>query len=405
MSRRTVIRGAGAGALAVGGAGITGAPIISAFGPARASAQDAYDIAVIRWDPADIYFNGVQAGQELERQRIEAEDGVSITFTVIAANDAADQLDGLNAQIARGVDGVLLAPWRGEAMRASVTQMREQGIPVVTHNALVPDAPQVFVAFDNEEAGAAAGQRIVDRLTELRGPDWASQGGVLVELRCIITASFDIGRYTGWRSVIDPILAENPNLTTEVREAGCDGGEARKAVDDLISRYGDQLLAVFSVDGTMGVGGAVPALDARGMLLPPDDPMHVPIGTVDATTPELQAIARGNSDHASVQPAIGEGILSMRLLYEMMKTGEFLAAPSGEETLAPIAEPDPEAEETWKPVEILPGPTFDGPWYKLNVVGVPGDLEPNDHRLWANFLAYEETGQWPDNAEGVAEGA
>jgi hypothetical protein len=51
---------------------------------------------------------------------------------------------------------------------------------------------------------------------------------------------------------------------------------------------------------------------------------------------------------------------------------------------------------------VIPGENFDGPWYKLNVVGVPGDLEPNDQRLWANFVVHQETGEWPDNAQGAA---
>ncbi|MFN8561155.1 MAG: hypothetical protein U0703_05915 [Anaerolineae bacterium] len=38
-------------------------------------AKDTYHVAVIRWSPDDIYFNGVQLGQELERQRIMEEDG------------------------------------------------------------------------------------------------------------------------------------------------------------------------------------------------------------------------------------------------------------------------------------------------------------------------------------------
>jgi ABC-type sugar transport system substrate-binding protein len=159
VTRRQVVAGAGASALAL--AGVTPFSLARPFATQRAAAQDAYEVAVIRWDPADIYFNGVQLGQELERQRIEQTEGVTINFTVVAANDAAEQIDGLNAQLARGVDGVLIAPWRGEAMRAVVSQMREQGIPVVTHNAVVPEAPQVFVAFDNVEAGAVAGQRIV----------------------------------------------------------------------------------------------------------------------------------------------------------------------------------------------------------------------------------------------------
>ena len=88
-------------------------------------------MAVIRWEPNDIYFNGVQLGQELESaKRIEEKDGVKIEFTVFGANDVSAQRNALDAQVARGVDGVLLVPWRGEAMIKSVNELREKGIPV-----------------------------------------------------------------------------------------------------------------------------------------------------------------------------------------------------------------------------------------------------------------------------------
>ena len=237
---------------------------------------------------------------------------------------------------------------------------------MVTSNAWVPDAKQVFVAFDNEEAGKLAGEAIVKRLNTLRGEDWAAKGGVIIELRCIITASFDIGRHTGYHSVFDPIVAANPKVKIETRECGCDGGQARKAVDDIISRYGgENILAVASIDGTMGIGGAVPAFQAQGLLFPPDDPKHIPITTVDGTVPELQAIARGHMDHASVQPAIGEGVMSMRLLFEMMSSGKLIEAPAEKSVIME------DSKELWAPVQVIPSDQFDGPWYRTTAYSVP----------------------------------
>jgi ribose transport system substrate-binding protein len=327
-----------------------------------AFAQDNnYEIAVIRWDPADIYFNGVQFGQELERQRIEKEEGVSIEFRVTGANDVSAQRNGLDAQLARGVDGVLLVPWRGEAMRGIVTKMREDGVPVVTSNAWVPDAPQTFVAFDNEAAGRLAGEALVARLDELRGENWRDEGGVIIELRCIITASFDIGRHTSYRSVFDPIAAENPNVVIEEREAGCDGGDARKAVDDLVSRYGgEKILAVASIDGTV---------------------------------PELQALARGEIDHVSVQPAIGEGIMSMRLLWEMIKSGGPLKVPESEVTILSGS------DALWAPVQIIPSENFDGAWYKTSVYAVPGDVAHDNSEIWSTQVYKRDNGEMPKFAE------
>ena len=357
---------------------------------ASVGAQETYEVAVIRWDPADIYFNGVQLGQEMERQRIQEEHGVQIEFRVFGANDVSAQRNALDAQLARGVDGVLLVPWRGEAMRGAAEQMREDGVPFVVSNAWIPDTEQVFVAFDNEAAGRNGGEALVRRLNELRGENWAEEGGVIIELRCIITASFDIGRHTGYRSVLDPIADAHENLTIETREAGCDGGEARRAVDDIISRYGgENVLAVASIDGTMGVGGAVPAFQAQDLLFPPDDPRHIPIATVDGTVPELQAVARGHIDHISVQPAIGEGVMTMRLLYQMMTEGVDSVPTSGAV----------EGDELWMPVNIVTSDVFQGPWYKTSAYSVPSDVAYDDVNAWANLMHMNTEGELPDFTE------
>ncbi len=346
-----------------------------------AIAKDSYRVAVIRWEPNDIYFNGVQLGQEMEKKRIEAADGVKIEFAVFGANDATQQRNALDAQLARGVDGVLLVPWRGESMIKVVNELSEKGVPVVVSNAFVPNARETFVAFDNESAGREGGEAIVNWLDKNRGADWKTKDGVIVELRCIITASFDIGRSAGYHSVFAPIVEANPNIKIETREAGCDGSKARKAVDDLISRYGkDKILAVASIDGTMGIGGAIPAFAAQGMLKKSDDPAHIPVATIDGTSPELEAVKKGDLTHVSVQPATGEGVVSMRLLYEMMKSGKLLDKPAQAGTY-PI-----EGEELWTPVEIIPSDKFDGAWYKTQTYSVPEDVSADDPRNWANQM-------------------
>lgn len=366
--------------------------ILALLAAAATLAKDVYRVAVIRWDPADIYFNGVQMGQELERQRLEKAHGVKIEFRVSGANDVNQQRTDIETQISRGIDGMLFVPWRGEVMRSMVSDLYKKGIPVVTSNALVPDAPQTFVAFDNRHAGSLGGEAIVRRLTELRGADWASKGGVIIELRCIITASFDIGRHEGYRSVFDPLVKGNPNLKIETREARCDADKARKAVDDLISRYGAaSVLAVASIDGTMGVGGAVRALQAQGLLYPFEDPRHIPVATVDGSLVELQAIALGHIDHVSVQPADGEGVLSMRLLFDMMKAGRPMARADKASTLMA------DSKELWAPVQVEPGTAFDGAWYRTKAFSVPSDVRYDDPRLWSiQMYKMENGGKAPD---------
>ncbi|MBB3932105.1 ribose transport system substrate-binding protein [Kaistia hirudinis] len=352
-----------------------------------AEAKD-YKVAVIRWEPNDIYFNGVALGQQQEAKRIQTETGDTITFNVFGANDAGDQLNALQAQVDRGVDGVLLTPWRGEAMRAIVQQLNEAGVPVVTSNAWVPGVPQTFVAFDNETAGRLGGEALVKRLDTLRGEGWRKDGGVFIELRCIITASFDIARHKGYRSALDPIAAEYPGVKIVEQEAGCDGGKASKAVNDIISREGpDKILGVASIDGTMGVGGAVPAFKAQDLLFPIDNPKHIPIATIDGTVPEFQSMARGEIDHISVQPATGEGTITMRLLYDLM-SGKPL--PTEANILLPGETP------LWAPVKVSQPDAIKGPWYQTQAYSVPGVANYDDPRNWANEMAVVTTGKMPD---------
>lgn len=366
-----------AGALAIAACSGQGANGSSAGTGGNGGDDKTYNVALIRWSPDDIYFNGVQYGEELEAKRIEKAEGVKINFTVIGANDVSAQVNGLRAQMAKGVDGVSLVPWRGEAMTNLVKQLREKNIPVVTHNAYVPDAPQTFVAFDNERAGELAGQAIVDTLEKNRGPDWAKRGGVIIELRCIITASFDIGRHKGYHKVLDPIVRANPGLKIETREAGCDGGKARTAVDDIMSRYGkDKVLGVASIDGTMGVGGAIPAFKSAGVLFPSSDRRHIPVTTIDCTQPELDSIAKGELTHCSEQPAIAEGVITMRLLWDMMKNGTTEPSKGAEKSSS-------DGQQPWQPVRVIESKDFDGAWYQTQAFSVPGDLPPDDPKHWA----------------------
>jgi ribose transport system substrate-binding protein len=134
---------------------------------------------------------------------------------------------------------------------------------------------------------------------------------------------------------------------------------------------------VASIDGTMGIGGAIPAFAAQGMLAKSDKPEHIPVATIDGTRPELEAVLKGDLTHVSVQPATGEGIVSMRLLYEMMKSGELKTKSAAKGTY------DVGSEELWTPVEIIPSEEFDGDWYKTQAYSIPEDVPADDPRNWA----------------------
>ena len=403
MTRRRLLRNMGLGVV-----GLSSASWLAACGGGGGDSGgggESFTVASIRWSSDDIFFNAVQYGQELEVERLK-KAGVNIDFTVSAASDETEQVNAMQTQIDRGINGILHVPWRGEAMIPLLEQAHSRNIPVVTHNLSVPDAPQAHVAVDNVEAGRLAAESLVRRLEELRGPDWASQGGLIIATRCFTTEAFDIGRFTGFEEVMNPILEENSDLTLEVFQTECAAENARSGVDDLLSRYGnDALLAVWSIEGTGAVGGIIPALESRGLLFPADDPKHIPVTAIDGTGPEMTAIERGELDHTSQQPTVGEGIMSMRMLYNYMKQkklpepnsalepGASLNAPWKPVELGSPVEIFADAKEVWQPITIVADERFAGPWYQLPIVEIPKDIPP------------DSPDSWPNQIEGEVEGA
>ena len=337
-----------------------------------------YTIAQVRWDAGDIFFNGVAAGEEQAIAALEEEFGVNIELKTVAANDAGEQLNGLQQLITQGIDGVSLVPWRGESMVSVLNQLKSEGIPVVVHNLTVPDQTAPLVAFDNVAAGRLAGEALLAGIEAARGADWASQGGSILLLRGDITASFDRDRFAGYMEAMQPILDANPGVEiVERADLGYAGEPARGAVADAITSAGaENILAVGSVDGTMAVGGAIPALKTGGAVVGSGQPNAVAITSIDCAQAELDSIAAGELTHCSEQPALAEGELVMQLLYDMMSR-DSLEPSEGIEQIE-IWDGKP-----WAPVEVTTRDDIEGPWYKTQAFAVPGELPVDSPDHWA----------------------
>jgi ribose transport system substrate-binding protein len=341
--------------------------------------KKSYNVAIVRWDAGDIFFNGVQAGEEKAIKDLEQKNGVKITTKVVAANDASGQLNGLRSLMAQGIDGVSLVPWRGESMVNTLKQLHNQKIPVVVHNLTVPGAQYPFVAFDNQEAGKLAGTAMVDIIKKARGDAWASKGGTIMLLRGDVTASFDKDRFAGYMSVLKPLADQNPNLKI-VERANLDyeGEKARKAVDDQITRVGkDNMLAIGSVDGTMAVGGALPALKTSGAVTAANKPNRVAVTSIDCSKAELDSIKAGALAHCSEQPALAEGQLVQNLLFDMMKNKTLTPSDAAQNVAGWDNAP-------WAPLQKTNRPDVGGAWYKTKTFGVPDQVPVDSPFHWAN---------------------
>lgn len=354
------------------------APTSGGTGADSGGQKAKYRVAQIRWEAGDIFFNGVAAGEKNAIKRISQQNNVEIDLRTVAANDAGQQVNGIQQLITQGVDGVSLVPWRGESMVSVLKQLEAKKIPVVVHNLTVPGAAAPFVAFDNVTAGKLAGEAMVAAIAKARGADWASKGGTIVLLRGDITASFDKDRFTGYMQVLKPVVDANPKVKIlERADLGYAGEPARGAVADAITSAGAaNILAIGSVDGTMAVGGAIPALKTGGAVVGTGQPNAVAVTSIDCSQAELKSIAAKELTHCSEQPALAEGELVMRLLYDMMSK-KSLQPSSGIEQVAEWS------GKPWAPVEVATREDIKGPWYKTKAFAVPAQLPVDSPDHWA----------------------
>ncbi|MCC8180499.1 MAG: sugar ABC transporter substrate-binding protein [Planctomycetes bacterium] len=360
---------------------------------ALAGEKKEFTIANLRWDMGDIAFNGDQHGTEMEIADIEKRDGVKINMLTYGSNDPQEIRKAAEAYFARGVDGILLSAFQPSAVIPVVREANRRGIPIVTHDSAVPGQKQITVYPLAVSAGEIVGEALLKNVEEIRGEEYLkNEGGHIVELRGIVTMGVDIQRYTGWRNSLEKFLAKYPKVTVSTHVAEFSANKARQAADANVARYGDKILCFFSIDGTMGVAGAIPALKSAGLFKPKNDPKHIPVATIDGTEEEFEAARRGDLDFFIDNGKITQGRLAMRTLYDWMTQGfDAMPGPGGE--LWPLD------DDIREPYVIVDGqtqePKFDGYIYSFRNLCYPLDMDGYFKEGWGNQYYHAINGKWP----------
>jgi D-xylose transport system substrate-binding protein len=193
-----------------------------------------------------------------------------------ANQDEATQQQQVESALTEGIDVMVLDPVNGQAAGPFVTQAQAEGVPVVSYDRLILDAPvDYYISFDNERVGMLQGEAMVEKLQA----DGAS-GGILM-----INGSPTDNNATlfkqGAHSVIDgsgfEVLDEYDTVEWLPQNAQdwMDGKLAELGPDGFVGVYAAN-------DGT--AGGAIAAMKAAGMA--------APLPPVTGQDAELAAIQR-----------------------------------------------------------------------------------------------------------------
>ncbi|MGE5582916.1 MAG: sugar ABC transporter substrate-binding protein [Bacillota bacterium] len=374
-------------------------------------------VAQVAWGLDDIFFQTVQDGTKYELDRLSKKYGFTYTRDLLGDQKPETQVKYLETLMAKKPDILVFCPVDSNLI-GPVQQYNAENIPVITNNVTIYGGKHTFVAFDNVIAGETTAKAMIRRLEKKYGKDpktWAAAGGVIVELTGDWAMSIARDRSRGFHNIMDPIAKDTPGLQVVTEEGKWNSDIAYKKMADLITKYGDKIIATYTHDGTMSIGGVWPALVAAGKGYTIDNPKHIIMCCIDGTSPELQMVREKKLDSVTIQPAWGEGEVVARLIHDIWTKGEKGIAKVGTTLYANEKRPlimdlarnqftkeeyNKGAKPVWAPVQVVagkvPNGSWEGVWYKTNsTMTCPDDYPADSKILWGNFWPYLKTGKWP----------
>lgn len=218
--------------------------------------------------------------------------------------DAQKGTDQLNTCIGRGVDGIILWPVDPQAYVPGMAKAKDAGIPVVLINSpMGEEAEGYYTSFtgpDVYEEGELSAQALHEEL--------GGEGNVVIVAGQAGNGT-TIGRTDGFNDALEE-LGSNIEVLETVN-ADFDQQKALIASRDLITRFGDDIDAVYANDDTMARG----FIDAWIEAGKTEFPLIVGInGQADA----FQSIRDGQMFATILQSPVEDGKLALETMVKIL---------------------------------------------------------------------------------------
>ena len=189
-----------------------------------------------------IHAGSIKAANELKAQGNEIE---IIWKGPLREDDREQQIQVVEGFAAQGVSGIVLAPLDDRALVRPVADADRAGVPtVIIDSGLQSEEIVSFVATDNRKGGALA----ADRMGQLLN----GKGKVLV-LRYAEGSASTSEREAGF---IDQMKQKFPEieLVSTDQYAGATRDTAKRASENLLNRYGDEVQGIFTPNESSTAG-------------------------------------------------------------------------------------------------------------------------------------------------------
>jgi ribose transport system substrate-binding protein len=204
-------------------------------------------IAVIPKGTTHEFWKSIHAGSnkaatELSAQGTEVE---VIWKGPLREDDREQQIQVVEGFTTQGVNGIVLAPLDNRALVRPVEEAKRAGVPtVIIDSALESDAIVSFVATDNRKGGSLA----ADRMGQLLN----GKGKVLV-LRYAEGSASTTEREEGFISQLKQKFPDI-QLVSNDQYAGATRDTAKRASENLLNRFGDEVQGIFTPNESSTAG-------------------------------------------------------------------------------------------------------------------------------------------------------
>lgn len=189
-----------------------------------------------------IHAGSIKAANELTAQGTEVE---VIWKGPLREDDREQQIQVVEGFAAQGVSGIVLAPLDNRALVRPVSDAGRAGVPtVIIDSGLESEDFVSFVATDNRKGGTLA----ADRMGQLLN----GKGKVLV-LRYAEGSASTTEREEGFLSQIKEKFPEIELVSTN-QYAGATRDTAKRASENLLNQFGDQIQGIFTPNESSTAG-------------------------------------------------------------------------------------------------------------------------------------------------------
>jgi ribose transport system substrate-binding protein len=271
----------------------------------QADANQPLTIAVIPKGTTHEFWKSIHAGA-LQASRELSAQGPSVKIIwkgPLREDDREQQIQVVEGFLSQGVQGIVLAPLDSRALVRPVEEAKRAGIPtVIIDSGLESEETVSFVATDNRMGGRMAG----DRLGQLL----AGRGKALL-LRYAEGSASTIEREAGF---LETLRSKYPGIdvVSSDQYAGPTRETAKRASENLLNRYGNELQGIFTPNESSTIGMLL-ALQDIGQA------GKVKFIGFDASAILIDAVRAGQLDGLVVQNPTRMGYLGVKTMADHLR--------------------------------------------------------------------------------------